>query len=242
MLVSALAGGGLTAVSMGGSLSDEAVAASSEHTGTVPLTVTESGAGSTGTAASGSTGATGSGSTGTTGAGSTGTTASGSQQSGTGHTTTTTPELGTPTRPIVVAPAPRRSSPSPQSPAVTVQRKQKNTPATPATPRGSSTTAKKPAAGASGPKGSNVALPPQLVAAQAGVLAAELAGSAASVQALAYYRIPLFLLPIYQAAAAQYGVPWQILAAINEIETDYGNDLSVSTAGAVGWMQFMPAT
>ena len=40
----------------------------------------------------------------------------------------------------------------------------------------------------------------------------------------------------------QYGVPWQILAAINEIETDYGTDLSVSSAGAVGWMQFMPAT
>ncbi len=37
-------------------------------------------------------------------------------------------------------------------------------------------------------------------------------------------------------------MPWQILAAINEIETDYGNDQSVSTAGAVGWMQFMPAT
>ena len=37
-------------------------------------------------------------------------------------------------------------------------------------------------------------------------------------------------------------MPWQILAAINEIETDYGSDLSVSTAGAVGWMQFMPAT
>src|SRR4029077_15135200 len=100
----------------------------------------------------------------------------------------------------------------------------------------------KPGTGTAAPAGSNVALPPQLVAAQAGVLAAELAGSAASVQALAYYRIPLFLLPIYQAAAAQYGVPWQILAAINEIETDYGNDLSVSTAGAVGWMQFMPAT
>src|SRR5439155_19488489 len=47
MLLSALAGGGLTAVSIGGSLSDQALAAtchaSSEHTGTVPLTVTESG-------------------------------------------------------------------------------------------------------------------------------------------------------------------------------------------------------
>ena len=87
-----------------------------------------------------------------------------------------------------------------------------------------------------------VAPPPQVVAAEAGALAAQLASSAASAQALAYYRIPLFLLPIYHAAAAKYGVPWQILAAINEIETDYGSNLSVSTAGAVGWMQFMPAT
>jgi hypothetical protein len=83
---------------------------------------------------------------------------------------------------------------------------------------------------------------PQVVAAAAGVLAAELASSPASAQALDYYRIPLFLLPIYRAAAVKYGVPWQILAAINEVETDYGHDLSVSTAGAVGWMQFMPAT
>jgi murein DD-endopeptidase MepM/ murein hydrolase activator NlpD len=56
------------------------------------------------------------------------------------------------------------------------------------------------------------------------------------------FRIPPFLLPIYQAAATQYGVPWQILAAINEIETDYGRNLSVSSAGALGWMQFMPST
>ncbi len=76
----------------------------------------------------------------------------------------------------------------------------------------------------------------------AGALAAELASSAASAQALSFYRIPLFLLPIYKAAAVQYGVPWQILAAINEIETNYGTDQSVSTAGAVGWMQFMPTT
>ena len=93
---------------------------------------------------------------------------------------------------------------------------------------------------ASGPNG--VAPSPQLVAAQAGALAAELATSAASVQALGFYRIPLFLLPIYRAAAIQYGVPWQILAAINEVETDYGSDLSVSSAGAEGWMQFEPST
>jgi murein DD-endopeptidase MepM/ murein hydrolase activator NlpD len=56
------------------------------------------------------------------------------------------------------------------------------------------------------------------------------------------FRIPPFLLPIYQAAGIEYGVRWEILAAINEIETDYGRNLNVSTAGALGWMQFMPAT
>ena len=56
------------------------------------------------------------------------------------------------------------------------------------------------------------------------------------------FSIPPFLLPIYQAAGAAYDIPWQVLAAINEVETDYGRDLSVSSAGAEGWMQFMPST
>jgi hypothetical protein len=55
------------------------------------------------------------------------------------------------------------------------------------------------------------------------------------------FQIPPFLLPIYQAAGTAYGIPWQVLAAINEVETDYGRDLSVSSAGAEGWMQFLPA-
>jgi hypothetical protein len=56
------------------------------------------------------------------------------------------------------------------------------------------------------------------------------------------FRVPVFLLPIYQAAGIQYGIRWEVLAAINEIETDYGRNLNVSSAGALGWMQFMPAT
>src|SRR3954451_25170750 len=56
------------------------------------------------------------------------------------------------------------------------------------------------------------------------------------------FRVPIFLLPIYQAAGIQYGIRWEVLAAINEIETDYGRNLNVSSAGAVGWMQFMPST
>jgi hypothetical protein len=56
------------------------------------------------------------------------------------------------------------------------------------------------------------------------------------------FAIPPFLLPIYQAAGIEYGVPWQVLASINEIETDYGRNLNVSSAGAQGWMQFIPST
>ncbi len=56
------------------------------------------------------------------------------------------------------------------------------------------------------------------------------------------FRIPPFLLPIYQAAGIEYGVRWEVLAGINEIETDYGRNLNVSSAGALGWMQFMPST
>ncbi|MDX6691015.1 MAG: hypothetical protein QOG15_2472, partial [Solirubrobacteraceae bacterium] len=56
------------------------------------------------------------------------------------------------------------------------------------------------------------------------------------------YAIPPFLLSIYQAAGVQYGVRWEVLAAINEIETDYGRNLNVSSAGAMGWMQFIPSS
>jgi cell wall-associated NlpC family hydrolase len=53
---------------------------------------------------------------------------------------------------------------------------------------------------------------------------------------------PAFLIPIYKAAAHRYHVPWRILAAINFIESDYGRNMGTSSAGAVGWMQFMPST
>ena len=54
--------------------------------------------------------------------------------------------------------------------------------------------------------------------------------------------IPPKLVPIYHAAGAKYHVPWAILAGINRVETDFGRNLSVSSAGAIGWMQFEPAT
>ena len=50
------------------------------------------------------------------------------------------------------------------------------------------------------------------------------------------------LVPIYRGAAAKYHQDWRILAAINRIETNLGRNLNVSSAGAVGWMQFLPST
>jgi Transglycosylase SLT domain len=57
--------------------------------------------------------------------------------------------------------------------------------------------------------------------------------------------VPSNLLAIYEQAAGNYQLGpsgWAYLAAINEIETDFGHDLSPSTAGAIGWMQFEPST
>ncbi len=47
---------------------------------------------------------------------------------------------------------------------------------------------------------------------------------------------------IWQNAGAAYGIPWQVLAAINKVETNFGGNMGPSSAGAVGWMQFMPDT
>ena len=57
--------------------------------------------------------------------------------------------------------------------------------------------------------------------------------------------VPANLVPLYQGADAKYQLGPQgasVLAAINFVETDFGQNMSTSSAGAVGWMQFMPAT
>ena len=57
--------------------------------------------------------------------------------------------------------------------------------------------------------------------------------------------VPPVLVPIYQRAASAYALGPQgaaILAGINAVETAFGSNLNVSSAGAVGWMQFMPST
>ncbi|WP_432358951.1 lytic transglycosylase domain-containing protein [Sporosarcina sp. UB5] len=56
-------------------------------------------------------------------------------------------------------------------------------------------------------------------------------------------KIPEKYIPIYQAAAEEYGVPWTLLAAHHRIETRFSTmDPLLSPAGAEGHMQFMPCT
>ncbi|MBI4171587.1 MAG: lytic murein transglycosylase, partial [Actinobacteria bacterium] len=47
---------------------------------------------------------------------------------------------------------------------------------------------------------------------------------------------------LWQRAGAAYGIPWELLASINKIESNFGRNMGPSSAGAVGWMQFMPDT
>jgi len=60
--------------------------------------------------------------------------------------------------------------------------------------------------------------------------------------AFAVADIPTQYLPIFIKAQEKYGVSWAVLAAICRIETEFGKNVKVSDAGAVGFMQFMPAT
>ncbi len=225
----ALAGGGLTVAGIGGAAAQPALASGPSASAEGLPSGGSPQAGTQETTTTGTTGSTETATTPTTTSTTPTTTTTTPSPPATTPQTTTTPQSGE---------RPKHKSSS-EAPSVVVQHKQKPTPGS------SDTSGEANAAGAA--KGSEkggangVAASPQSVADTA-ALEAILNSSNASATALDFYRVPLFLLPIYKAAAVQYGVPWQILAAINEIETDFGTDLSVSSAGAVGWMQFMPGT
>ncbi len=50
------------------------------------------------------------------------------------------------------------------------------------------------------------------------------------------------LLADYRRAQARFGVRWQLLAAVNLIESAFGRVVNRSSAGAQGPMQFLPST
>ncbi len=69
-------------------------------------------------------------------------------------------------------------------------------------------------------------------------------GGAEAVGALSA-KVPSRLVPIYERAAATYKLGEEgpsVLAAINFVETDFGANTGPSSAGAEGWMQFLPST
>jgi hypothetical protein len=166
-----------------------------------------------------------------------------------GETTVPAPPAESPPAEAPAASAPQQTPPAaaPAAPQVEQQYAQGATPGAPraghAKPRAGSAPAPGQAGAGAGegalagphaqrPSVLTPSLPPGLVSPLAGVPSFFIES----------FRIPPFLLAIYQAAGTAYGIPWQVLAAINEVETDYGRDLSVSSAGAEGWMQFLPSS
>jgi hypothetical protein len=56
-------------------------------------------------------------------------------------------------------------------------------------------------------------------------------------------QVPAPMLDLYrQAATTCPGLSWTVLAGVGDIETRHGRNTAVSSAGAMGPMQFMPAT
>ncbi|HWX75142.1 MAG TPA: lytic murein transglycosylase [Solirubrobacteraceae bacterium] len=144
-------------------------------------------------------------------------------------------------------PPPASSKPSapasPAAPRVHVQHAQhpsRGAPAAPLKSRAGHAPGKGTPSGAAKPNGPRAPSPSALTPPLPLAFSASLAGIPTFF--IESFRIPPFLLPIFQAAGTAYGVPWQVLAAINEVETDYGRDLSISSAGAEGWMQFLPSS
>jgi hypothetical protein len=73
--------------------------------------------------------------------------------------------------------------------------------------------------------------------------AAAAEAGAQAAQSVAPYPIPAAFRPLYQAAAQTCpGLSWTVLAAIGQVETHHGSGTMVSSAGALGPMQFLPAT
>jgi cell wall-associated NlpC family hydrolase len=49
-------------------------------------------------------------------------------------------------------------------------------------------------------------------------------------------------LAVMRQVSNQTGIPWQILAAISKVESGFGANMGPSSAGAVGYCQFLPGT
>jgi peptidoglycan LD-endopeptidase LytH len=55
-------------------------------------------------------------------------------------------------------------------------------------------------------------------------------------------EIPPDHLRLMREVAAPSGVPWEVLAAIAKVESGFGSNMATSSAGAIGYGQFLPAS
>jgi cell wall-associated NlpC family hydrolase len=55
-------------------------------------------------------------------------------------------------------------------------------------------------------------------------------------------EIPPDQLPVIRAAAASCGLPWEVLAAVARVESEFGRNMRTSSAGAIGYGQFLPSS
>ncbi len=82
-------------------------------------------------------------------------------------------------------------------------------------------------------------LPALLVCAAAAALAATaLGGLAGGASQLA--AVPVDQAAVMTATARASGVPWSLLAAVASVESDFGRNMATSSAGAIGYGQFLP--
>ena len=53
---------------------------------------------------------------------------------------------------------------------------------------------------------------------------------------------PDHLIVMRAAATETCGVPWQVIAAIAKVESNFGSNMATSSAGAIGYGQFLPSS
>jgi cell wall-associated NlpC family hydrolase len=86
-------------------------------------------------------------------------------------------------------------------------------------------------------------LPPLVLVAALGSLAGSgHSGTAATASATALAEIPPEQLAVMQQVGRQTGIPWQVFAGIARVESGFGRNMATSSAGAIGYGQFLPAT
>lgn len=86
-------------------------------------------------------------------------------------------------------------------------------------------------------------IPALLLVVAAGALVAVLLGRELPAReggGTAIAAVPPDQLVVMRRVSAESGVPWELLAAIASVESDFGRNMATSSAGAIGYGQFLP--